>query len=328
MKYLYQTLLYIAYNLANQKQIIIADALKQPLEWLTGDAQGLENGIEWLTENGYLLVNDKCEFSLSENGEREAFQINKTRAREDFDRIISCGIESAAYLDYCEEIYGYRLPLFNMMDKEQLDYLFNSIHISPGETILDLGCGAGGILGCLVEKYSCIGFGLDHVNTAMVRACSPRISYIEGELDNMQDYNVKPGLTLAVDSLYFSNDLETLIRMLHDIPHNRLYMYYSQYIFDETRKDEALLEMDHTRLARSLQKNGISYRVLDYSANEQALYEKSIKVLPKYKETMPGALYDKCWRESLGGRELYEKGQARRYLYIVDDTGSKTSPGS
>lgn len=318
MKELQQTLLYIAYNLANQKQIITADALKQPLEWLTGDVQGLENGLEWLIENGYMLLNDKHEFSLSEFGEREAFQINKTRAREEFNRTISCGIESAAYLDYCKEIYGYRLPLFNMMDKEQLDYLFNSIPISAGDTILDLGCGAGGILGSLVDKYACRGIGIDQVNAAMVRGCSPKISYIEGDLDNLQDYHVKPGVTLAVDSLYFSNDLDLLLRRLHDVPGNRLYMYYSQYIFDETSKDEALLEKDYTRLARGLQRNWLSYRTIDYSANEQALYENSIKALPKYKEIMPGALYDKCWRESLGGRELCEKGLASRYLYIVD----------
>ncbi|MEQ8176176.1 MAG: class I SAM-dependent methyltransferase [Syntrophomonadaceae bacterium] len=319
MKDQHQTLLYIAYNLTKQNQVITIDAMKQPLEWLTGDSTHLEKGMEWLTKNDYFVVNVNREYTLSDMGKKEAFQVDKTRAREDFNRIISCGIESTAYLDYCEEIYGYRLPLFNMMDKEQLDYLFNHIPISQSEEILDLGCGAGCILGSLVAKYSCRGIGIDHINEDIVRACSPQISFIEGNFDNLNDYDIKPGLTLAVDSLYFSVDLDNLIRLLHSISNNRLYLYYSQYIFGENRRDEALLQRDQTRLARSLQKNGILYRTLDYSANEQELYEKAIAVLPKYKGSMADCLYDKFWRENNSGREFYRKGMASRYLYIAGE---------
>ncbi len=319
----HETLLYIAYNLANQNQIITMSAICQSLKLMLREDCDLENELTWLIENGFLLMNSQREFSLSEIGKKEALQINKMRARKDFNRLINNAVNSTAFLDYCEEIYGYRLYLFNMMDKQQLDYLFNTVTVSHRDTVLDLGCGSGCILDGLVKKYDCQGIGIDQLNESTVKKCSPGISYIDGDLDSLLDYHVTPTLTLAVDSLYFSNDLDRLIRLLKGIENenNCLYLYYSQYIFDETKKEEMLLESDHTRLADSLLKNEMPYRVVDYSANEHALYENALKVLPKYKAALAGEgnseLYESKLREYRSGKEMYDKGLASRYLYIV-----------
>ncbi len=96
----------------------------------------------------------------------------------------------------------------------------------------------------------------------------------------------------------------------------------SQYIFDETKKDETLLDSDHTTLARILQKNEVPYRTVEYSANEHALYENALKMLPKYKAALAtegnSKLYEAKLRENRSGKEIYDKGLASRYLYIVD----------
>ena len=60
--------------------------------------------------------------------------------KNEFNDLIDNATSSEAYLDYCTELYGYRMYLFNMMDKFQLDYLFNNISISKNDSILDLGC--------------------------------------------------------------------------------------------------------------------------------------------------------------------------------------------
>jgi hypothetical protein len=86
--------------------------------------------MAWLTENGFIFMSSEKELLLSEMGQREAFRINKIRARQDFNRLINSATDSTAYLDYCEEIYGYRMYLFNMMDKQQLDYLFNAVTVT------------------------------------------------------------------------------------------------------------------------------------------------------------------------------------------------------
>ena len=61
-------------------------------------------------------------------------------SKEEFDNKIGRLTKSKAYLEFCEQVYGYRLYLFNMMDKEQLDFVFNSIPMTSQDSILDLGC--------------------------------------------------------------------------------------------------------------------------------------------------------------------------------------------
>ncbi|HWI54203.1 MAG TPA: class I SAM-dependent methyltransferase [Desulfobacteria bacterium] len=322
MKDVYETLLHIAYNLENQNQIISVDAIRQLLALMQIRDFDLEKGIKWLLVNKFLLMTGENEFSLTEMGKNEALGINKIRTKEEFSRLIGRATDSIAYLDFCEEIYGYRMYLFNMMDKQQLDYLFNKISVKKSDIILDLGCGTGSILAKLISIYECRGIGVDQLNKDIVKKCSKKISYIEGDVDSLSDYNLKPNITLSVDSLYFSSNPDGLVKQLKREQTNRLYLFYSQYIFSETTKNTSVLHHDNTRIARSLQQNGLHYRVVEYSANEQALYEHALKVLPKYKKAFHfegnNDLYESKLKENRTGQELYANDLASRYLYIVE----------
>jgi SAM-dependent methyltransferase len=322
MKDTHEKLLYIAYNLVNQNQIITTDAIKQILELMPEESFDPEKELPWLTANGFLHHQSENTFTFTDPGKKEAFRINQARMKDDFNRLINRATSSLAYLDFCEELYGYRMYLFNMMDQAQLDYLFNSISISTSDTILDLGCGAGNILDHLIKQYGCRGIGIDQLNQAIIKKTSQLIKYLDGNIDTLSDYHITPDITLSIDSLYFSNDLDRLIMSLRSIKNNRLYLYYSQYIFDETEKDRTSLECDQTRIARLLQKNAIPYQTVDYSANEHALYENGLKILPKYKKTFESEslhdLYVAKLTEYKGGKDLYDKGLASRYLYIVE----------
>lgn len=317
-----KTLLYIAYNLENQDQAITVDAIRRQLEWMQGQGSITEESIERLAMDGFLTGQGKNEFKLTEKGINESFKISKIKTKDDYNRLMDRSTDSAAYLDYCEEIYGYRMYLFNMMDKQQLDYLFSSVAVLKSDTVLDLGCGPGSILDHLAGKYGCHGIGIDQIENSIVKKCSKAISYINGDIDMLASYDLKPDVTLSIDSLYFSSDLDGLIRQLKSIKNNRLYLYNSQYIFDEARKEEISLHRDNTRIARALQKNGMHYKTLDYSVNEHSLYKKALKVLPKYKRDFEREgnidLYEAKLREGKSGKELYDKGLARRYLYIVE----------
>lgn len=318
---IHETLLYIAYNLENQGQLITIDAMAQTLELTQSRKLHVQKEITWLITNGFLLKKSETEFSLTETGKNEAFKINKIKTKEDFNRMIGRSAASESYLDYCEEVYGYRMYLFNMMDKEQLDYVFNTITICKSYTVLDLGCGIGSILNNIVKKYECNGVGIDQVNEAAVKTCSKTISYIEGDMDNLADYNLKPDITLSVDSLYFSSDPDGLIKKLNGIKNNRMYLFYSQYILDETTKDKTVLHYDNTKIAGILQNNEMEYRVVNYSENEYSLYTNALKVLPKYKIALAregnSELYEFKLKENRIGKDMYEKCLASRYLYIV-----------
>ena len=48
-------------------------------------------------------------------------------AKNEFSEKIERLTRSSAYLDFCEEVYGYRVYLFNMMDKQQIDFELNNM---------------------------------------------------------------------------------------------------------------------------------------------------------------------------------------------------------
>ena len=44
--------------------------------------------------------------------------------KDEFSVKIGRLTKSSAYLNYCEEVYGYRAYLFNMLDKQQMEDTF------------------------------------------------------------------------------------------------------------------------------------------------------------------------------------------------------------
>ncbi|MDD4200531.1 MAG: hypothetical protein PHS19_03985, partial [Eubacteriales bacterium] len=88
-----------------------------------------------------------------------------------------------------------------------------------------------------------------------------------------------------------------------------------------TGGDKSMLKGDNTKIASILNKNGFSYETIDYSKNEQLLYEKSIVALKKRKEEFSregnSDLYEGKLKESMIGKSLYDRKLASRFLYII-----------
>lgn len=242
------------------------------------------------------------------------------RIKQEFSRKI-CGLSnSPAYLDACEEVCGYRLPLFNMMDKEQIDYLLNAVPISSRDTVLDLGCGDGSLLRLIAAKYGCNSIGIDLLDSGLV-SFGKEIQYICGDAEYLRDYGLLPTVTISIDSMYFCASIDKIIEQLDNRAGNRLYFYWSQYLLDEAA-DRDCLKSDFTALACTLQKAGITYRSVDFSKNEYRLYialEQALRSRRHAFETEGHLdLYKQKLDETLYGIELYEKKMASRHLYIAN----------
>lgn len=254
---------------------------------------------------------------FSEQGSQES-------VKDEFGNKIGRLTKSKAYLDFCEEVYGYRMYLFNMMDKEQLDFVFNSVPLSSGDTVLDLGCGPGSVLNLLTEKYGCLGVGIDRLNNDIVKIRNRSGVYINGDIDRIPEYRLKPAVTLSIDSLYFSNSPEALLRHLCGISNNRMYLFYSEYLFEETPAGRETLRGSETKVAGILNKIRIPYETVEYSKNERSLYEKSLLALKKREEEFRNEgnydLYENKLNEDRLGKCLYDNGLASRYLYIIKNT--------
>ena len=177
-------ILHVVFNLENQKQKISVDLLRQKLIWEADKSVILESKIRSLIEKGYLLKENNS-LLLTNKGRIEATGISKAMVKDEFSKKIDRLTRSSAYLDFCEEVYGYRVYLFNMMDKQQLDFVLGSIPLSADDTILDLGCGSGSTLNLLVKKYGCRGIGIDQLDDDILDRPSMAITYINGDIDKI-----------------------------------------------------------------------------------------------------------------------------------------------
>ena len=239
----------------------------------------------------------------------------------EFEEKIGRLCKSQAYLDFCLEVYGYRLPLFNMMDQEQFEYLFSEAKLTKRDTILDLGCGTGSLLKYAAEKFLCKGVGIDLLSKALLPSDSDSVRFLSGDIDHFTEFDVKPTVTFRIDSLYFSKGLSALLLQIHSLQNNSAFLFYSQYIFDEKTADRTVLKADHTLVAEALKRQDIPYRAVDFSENEQALYKSSLKALKKIKKDFllegNSDLYERLLADNLLGEQLYITGRASRYLYIL-----------
>lgn len=241
------------------------------------------------------------------------------KIKQEFSKKISRLSNSPAYLDVCEEACGYRLPLFNMLDKDQVDYILNTVPVSSGDTVLDLGCGNGNLLRLLVAKYGCLGVGIDLLDSSLV-LFDKKIRYICGDFEHLKNYGLSPTVTLSIDSLYFCSNIDIIAEQLGSTVGNQLYLFWSQYLFDEAA-DRACLNNNRTALACALQKAGIAYKTVDYSKNEYCLYIALERALRSRRHLFESEgnidLFEQKLDETLYGIELYEKKLASRYLYIA-----------
>ena len=97
-------------------------------------------------------------------------------------------------------------------------------------------------------------------------------------------------------------------------------MFYSQYLFEDT-VEKRILQGHFTIVADILKNLQVSYEMIDYSRNERILYERSLSALEKreiaFKSEGNFDLYADKIKEQKMGKELYEMGNASRYLYII-----------
>jgi len=228
---------------------------------------------------------------------------------------------SEAYRNFCEEVYGYRMALFNMMDREQLDFLYQSIAPAPADTILDLGCGNGSILNWLNRQSGCKGIGIDQLDCELFDSSNPSISYRKGDMEEIQTYEVHSDITISIDSLYFCKQPGAMLRYRYRNSRKGMYLFYSQYLFENEAEQRELLQSDGTRLAQTLKRNGIPYATIDYSKNERMLYTRALDTLRAYRHAfeLEGNLdlVEQKFKEDLLGKQLYEEGRASRYLYRI-----------
>lgn len=190
--------------------------------------------------------------------------------------------QSAVFKKFCKELYGRDLGQLSLLNENQLSYLVEILKSQNPQTVLDLGCGLGGITAYLAEQTGCSFTGLDFaedaINSASIKYKIPGLKYICQDFNQIDLPLSSFEAIVAIDTLYFANNLENLINKLKGMlkPHGKLYIFYSCAIdADNLSADQY---SHHTKLAEILHKLKLEYQTVDYSMDEFIYWNNVLEV--------------------------------------------------
>jgi len=229
---------------------------------------------------------------------------------------------SPTFKQYNERVHGQDLSQFDMADMAQLSALLGALHLSPNDTVLDLGCGLGGVCEYLQAQSGAHFTGLDFAPPVIAEAHRrtaghPRLHYLVGNMDTLDLPNASFDAITAVDTLYFARNLPYTVKRLAELlrPGGRMGLFWSV----KPNAGQPRQGPDNTRLAAALKATGLPYTTTDFTVSELALWQRSLEAAEALEgEFKAEGLSDDQLNVVLEGRRMLENPEFHsRFLYVV-----------
>jgi ubiquinone/menaquinone biosynthesis C-methylase UbiE len=236
---------------------------------------------------------------------------------------------SKAHSKLCERVFGMDLTQDGQADMDAINNLVALLDVSKDDTILDLGCGAGGISEYISDQTGAHVTGIDYAASAADTANSrtaakrDRLSFIEGDMNALAFADESFNKIISIDTIYWVADTDdaiaAFVRLLK--PNGRLGIFVA--CTPEIENEASAFEPDGTWIAKSLQKQGLAYEVHDYTESFLLFWPKLKEVVLELKDEFIAEgnelIFDSFM---LDADEDYlpaaAAGRLRRYLYIVN----------
>jgi cyclopropane fatty-acyl-phospholipid synthase-like methyltransferase len=275
------------------------------------------------------LISEKngC-FLITEKGRDKIVLWNKESRRTGFNKSLLARDKSEVYRKFCEKIYGEFLCQMNMTNMEQLNKLIEMLKLDKRNSVLDLGCGMGRVSEYISDKTKARITGIDIADEAVLKAQertkgkNHRITFQVGNIDEMCFEPSCFDRIIAVDTIYFSNNLLELIKNLKRIltDNGIMGILFSQRIGSEDQRKK--LQADNTDLAVVLKKNGFKFKTCDFTDDEKKHWNDEIRVANELKDEFIKAgeseIYNSRIREATDHLAYIEDDRLSRYLYIIE----------
>lgn len=252
---------------------------------------------------------------------------------EDFyEAYFAAADTSQAHHTFCERVFGHDLCQHGFADKAQLELLLQILQLQPTQRILEVGCGNGMITEYLSDYTGAHFTGLDNsalaVHQAQKRtaAKSERLTFLVGDINQLDLPHEAFDVILAIDSVYFSLDYTATIRVFKSTlrPHGQMAILYSYGREPWVAKEafpKAHLAPDKTPLAVALTANGLTFRTWDLTQQDYELAQRRKEVLlelrPQFEAEGNLFIYQNRYGDAIGISQAIEDGLHARYLYHV-----------
>lgn len=291
-------------------------------DWTDAYASLLEKG---------LVDRDQGSYGLTQAGRPLADAYHRERPDHYwyyYQRFYPAAHASAAHSLHCERVYGKDLCQEGQMDMAELGDLLALMNLEPGQQVLDLGCGAGGISEYISDVTGATLTGIDNASSAVAEAEARtagepvRLRFFEGDLNTLDLPAASFDAVIMVDSIYWAADMtEALSSICRSI---RAGGQLAVVIAERRGEDEGSesLEIDETLVAEALGQLRMDYRAHDRT-------EQFLPFWPRIKQSMVvlrtrfeaegnGFICDELEREADEDfLPAIRAGKVRRYLYHV-----------
>jgi cyclopropane fatty-acyl-phospholipid synthase-like methyltransferase len=258
-------------------------------------------------------------------------EMESPNLRDFYNRYYLATATSKAYAAFCERVFGANYAQHGFSDMAQVDSLLAFLNLRPGDRVLDLGCGNGGIAAYIASQTGAFVTGIDYVPEAIrqaqarTREVTRRLVFRVMDIGRL-DY--PPGsfdALISIDTLYFT-DLPDTVRQMKSVlkPGGQMGIFFSHGVSPgnpaETFDYESL-HPNQTPLAAALSKHGMRYKVWDYTAEDYAHALLKKKVAEDLKAELEAEgnlfLYRSRYGEAVGVLKAIDADAHRRFLYHV-----------
>jgi len=277
-----------------------------------------------LVEKKLLLLEDGLH-SFTDNGRIISKEVWTDWASEFYDDLLIRSAESKAHAIFCERVFGKNLYQFNVVDMVQLEAMLKQLNLQTDDYVLDLGCGLGKVAEYISDITGAKFLGIDFSKKVIEwiqKQTSLKRDRLNFQVKNINDIDYKPetfDAIIAIDTLYFVEDLDITISKLKTIlkPKGQLALFWGQ----QRKPDESMeiLEPDKTKLAKALQKAGLTFEATDFTEISREIWVREIAaandLMEMFKEE--GNL-DLCEGRILDSNQTMERidnQKQKRYFY-------------
>ncbi len=235
---------------------------------------------------------------------------------------------SDAHSELCRRVFGLDLTQEGQMDMDGLHDLLARLALKPGEHLLDLGCGAGGIAEYLADHSGARVTGLDYSAAAIevarerTKARRDQVDFVRGDLNAIDLPAGQYDAAVMIDSVYWiddtANGLGRILRCLR--PGGRLLVAIAQALMPGD--DPAEITIDGNFVARALDTLGVDYQAVDLTDSFLPFWQRMGETVEDLRDTFIAEGNESIYQSlSTEARDEFlpaiEAGALRRFLYLV-----------
>ena len=283
-----------------------------------------------LADTGFIEIHEHG-YRLTEQGRSHGdayFQERPDLYWYYFRRLYATLYQSEAHKKLCKQVFGRDLCQENMTDMQALESLLQELDLKPGNHVLDLGCGAGGIAEYVAAETGAHVTGIDLSATAIETASARTkgkgdlLEFREGNLNALELPDDFFDAAYSIDSFYWATDPAESVRSIaRSIKVGGKLAILIVHILEYCEHPDEL-EMHGTYVAEAFRDLKIDYQAFDFTADFRSFWprvkEAAVAFRDEYEREGNAFIVDNYIREADAEfLPAIEAGEIRRYLYVA-----------